>query len=95
MSVTDYIRRLRLSRSAIRLKNSDARIADVAFELGFGSVDGYTRAFHREFGCNPVEYARNPRPIMLFIPYGVKFKYMRKEQTNMENVHYMIVQVVS
>ena len=94
LSVADYIRRLRLSRSAIRLKNSDARIADVAFELGFGSVDGYTRAFHREFGCNPAEYARNPRPITLFIPYGVKFKYMRKEQTNMENVQSIFVQLI-
>ena len=94
LSVADYIRRLRLSRSAKRLKNGDTRITDVAFELGFGSVDGYTRAFHREFGCNPAEYAQNPRPITLFIPYGVKFKYMRKEKTNMENVQSVFVQLI-
>lgn len=94
LSVADYIRRLRLSRSAIRLKNGKDRIMDVAFELGFGSVDGYTRAFHKEFGCNPAEYVRNPRPITLFIPYGVKFKHMRRETKHMENVQSIFVQLI-
>ena len=48
LTVSDYIRRLRLSRSAHRLKKGE-RIADIAAELGFGSVDGYQRAFLREF----------------------------------------------
>ena len=37
----DYIRRLRLSESALKLRDEQCRIADVAFEYGFGSVDGY------------------------------------------------------
>ena len=94
LSVADYIRRLRLSRSALQLKSGSGRIADIAFELGFGSVDGYTRAFRREFGCNPAEYAQNPRPITLFIPYGVKFKHMRKEMKSMENVQSVFVQLI-
>lgn len=94
LTVAHYIRRFKLSQSALRLKNTNERIIDIAFELGFGSVDGYTRAFRREFGCNPVEYARNPRPITLFIPYGVKFKYMRKETTEMENVQSVFVQLI-
>ena len=76
---SDYIRRLRLSESAKKLKNEDAKISDIAFEIGFGSVDGYQRAFVREFGCNPKEYAKNPVPITLFIPYGVKFRDLRKD----------------
>ena len=94
LTVADYIRRLRLSRSAMRLKNENVRITDAAFEMGFGSVDGYTRAFRREFGCNPMEYARNPMPITLFIPYGVKFKFMRKEAEKMENVQNIFIQVI-
>lgn len=94
LTVADYIRRLRLSRSAMRLKNENVRITDAAFEMGFGSVDGYTRAFCREFGCNPMEYARNPMPITLFIPYGVKFKFMRKEAEKMENVQNIFIQVI-
>lgn len=89
---SDYIRRLKLSRSALKLKNEKTRVADIAFEMGFGSVDGYQRAFLREFGCNPKEYAKNPVPITLFIPYGVKFRELRKEEMTMENVKNVFIQ---
>ena len=94
LTVANYIRRLRLSRSALRLKNDHSRVIDAAFDLGFGSVDGYTRAFRREFGCNPAEYARHPGPIPLFIPYGVKFKHMRKDDIDMEHVQSVFVQLI-
>lgn len=94
LTVSDYIRKLRLSRSAQRLKRGDAHVADAACALGFGSADGFTRAFRREFGCNPAQYARQPVPIGLFIPYGVKYRYTRKELINMENVQSVFVQLV-
>lgn len=94
LTPADYIRRLRLSRSALRLKDGGQRIIDVAYDLGFGSVDGYTRAFHRMFGCNPKEYALAPVPIPLFTPFGVKFRELRKEQINMENVQTVFIQII-
>lgn len=94
LTPTEYIRRLRLSKSALRLKNQDCRVIDVAYELGFGSVDGYQRAFNREFGCNPGEYAKEPVPIMLFVPYGVKFRELRKDVRDMENVQSVFIQVI-
>ncbi|WP_198301057.1 helix-turn-helix transcriptional regulator [Bifidobacterium pseudolongum] len=66
-----YIRRMRLSHSAMELKRSGRTITEVAFEYGFGSVDGYVRAFAREFGRTPGDYACSPSPITLFHPYGV------------------------
>ncbi len=89
-----YIRRLRLSKSALYLKSHCPRIADVAFELGFGSVDGYQRAFFREFGCNPSEYVKESIPIILFNPYGVKFREVRKEPVTMENLQCVFVQAI-
>lgn len=78
----DYIRKLRLRKSALMLRDEGVKIIDVALDLGFGSVDGYQRAFKREFGCNPKEYAMHPVPLQLFTPYGVKFRYIeRKEKT--------------
>ena len=66
---------------------------DVALDAGFGSVDGYQRAFLREFGCNPCEYAANPVPLYLFTPYGVKYREMRKETKTMETtVKHVFVQ---
>lgn len=94
LTPTEYIRRLRLSKSALRLKREDCRVIDVAYDLGFGSVDGYQRAFRREFGCNPGEYTKNPVPVTLFIPYGVKFRELRKEVSDMENLQSVFVQVM-
>lgn len=94
LTPADYIRRLRLSRSALRLKQGGYRVIDAAVDLGFGSVDGYQRAFQRQFGCNPGRYARQRVPIPLFIPYGVKFRELREETLNMENVQSVFVQLV-
>lgn len=94
LTPTEYIRRLRLSKSALRLKQEACRVIDVAYDLGFGSVDGYQRAFRREFGCNPGEYAKNPVPVTLFIPYGVKFRELRKEVSDMENLQSVFLQVI-
>lgn len=81
LTPADYIRRFRLSKSALKLRDEKCKISDIAFEVGFKSVDGYQRAFFKEFGCNPREYALNPVPIYLFTPYNVKSKYMRRNKT--------------
>ncbi len=90
----DYIRRLRLSKSALRLRDETVKIIDVALELGFGSTDGYQRAFFREFGCNPKDYAKNPVPIHLFIPYGVKYRTLRKEKA-MKEIKNVFIQTIA
>ena len=71
MTPAVYIRRLKLSKSALRLRDEIISVLDVAMDMGFGSVDGYQRAFRREFGCNPKEYALSPVPIWLFSPYFI------------------------
>lgn len=93
MTPADYIRRFRLSKSALKLRDEACKILDVALELGFGSVDGYQRAFFREFGCNPREYAAAPIPLYLFTPYGVKYRATRKEK-QMETVKSVFIQVI-
>jgi len=95
LAPADYLRRLRLSKSALRLRDEKLRVIDAAYDLGFESVDGYQRAFRREFGCNPKEYALRPVPLPLFTAYGVKFREARrKENRLMENVQSIYIQVV-
>ena len=90
----DYIRRLRLRHSALRLRDENCLITDVAFDLGFGSVDGYTRAFAREFGCNPKQYALNPVPLALFTPYGVKYNHIEGRTNAMQKTKNIFIQVI-
>lgn len=80
---SEYIRKLRLKQSALKLRDEDVNILDVALDSGFGSVDGYQRAFRKEFGCNPSAYAADPIPLRLFTPYGVKFRYMERKEPTM------------
>ena len=93
MTPAVYIRRLRLSKSALRLRDEKVKIIDVAYDSGFESVDGYQRAFYKEFGCNPYEYSVNPMPIYLFKPYGVKYS-KRKDSKKMSEVKSVFVQIV-
>lgn len=94
MTPAEYIRRLRLSRAALRLRDEKSRVIDVAYDLGFSSVDTFTRAFFRAFGRNPSEYAKDPAPLPLFIPYGAKYRELRKEPIKMSNLQTVFIQVV-
>ena len=93
MTPAVYIRRLRLSKSALKLRDERAKIIDVALDSGFESVDGYQRAFYKEFGCNPYEYSMRSTPIYLFKPYGIKYAN-RKEKNSMSEVKNVFVQVI-
>jgi AraC-like DNA-binding protein len=93
MTPAVYIRRLRLSKSALRLRDEKVKIIDVAFDTGYESVDGYQRAFYKEFGCNPYEYSVCPTPIYLFKPYGIKYA-QKKEKAEMSEVKSVFLQVV-
>ena len=90
----DYIRKLRLAKSALRLRDERVRILDAALDMGFQSVDGYQRAFQREFGCNPAQYARNPIPLQLFTPYGAQYR-QPKEEKIMDNIRNVFIQLTT
>ncbi len=79
-----YIRKLRLSKAANALYAGE-KITDVAFLFGFGSVDGFQRAFYKEFKINPKEFAKQHRFIKLFVPEIIKEK---KGEKNMKNIKF-------
>jgi len=74
----EYIRLMRLSKSAIELRDNDKRVVDVALDFVFDSHEGFTRAFKREFGITPQKYKKTTPPIYLYTPYPIKEQYMLK-----------------
>lgn len=94
LTVADYIRKIRLTEAAKQIKNANARIIDVALEMGFESHDGFTRAFVKEFKMTPSSYKSNHSPITFFVPYGVKFRQL-KENNKMENVRNVFIQIIN
>lgn len=97
MTPAVYIRRLKLSKSALKLRDERCQILDVAMSMGFGSVDGYQRAFRREFGCNPKEYATSPVPVWLFTPTLIldpKQKDEERKMSDMSEIRNVFIQVI-
>ena len=92
MTPAVYIRRLKLSRSALKLRDESCQILDVAMDMGFGSVDGYQRAFRREFGINPKEYSASPVPVWLFTPYFIIDQ--ERSERKMSDIRNVFIQVV-
>lgn len=72
----EYIRSLRLSRAAIKMRDEEVKIIDVAFDFVFDSHEGFTRAFSKEFGMSPKYYSKHTPPIKLFIPGSVRDYYL-------------------
>lgn len=92
LTPSDYIRKFKLSQSALELRDNEAKIIDIAYRYGYDSVDGYQRAFHKEFGTNPYEYSRNPRPISLFTPFKI---YEKKEKKPMKKTSHVFITVIT
>lgn len=55
-SVMGFVRRLRLERAAMRLKFGDESVTRLAFDAGYDSHEGFTRAFRARFGVPPSKF---------------------------------------
>lgn len=72
----EYIRKMRLSKAALALRDEGRKVVDVAMDFVFDSHEGFTRAFHKQFGLRPKAYQKETPPIGLFTPYPVRGRYM-------------------
>jgi AraC family transcriptional regulator len=88
ITLSEYIRRRRLTLAAFELKNSNTRIIDVAIKYGYNSPDSFTRAFQNLHGSTPSEAKNNglllkayPRmTFQLSIKGGSEMKYRIEEK---------------
>ncbi|MGH8094408.1 MAG: helix-turn-helix domain-containing protein [Chthoniobacterales bacterium] len=52
----DYVARARIEKACKLLCNSNLRISEIAFEVGFQSLSQFNRAFKKLSGKSPKEY---------------------------------------
>ncbi|WP_028546257.1 AraC family transcriptional regulator [Paenibacillus taiwanensis] len=55
ITLSEYIRRRRLTLAALELYNSKIRVVDIAIKYGYGSADSFARAFYGIHGITPSE----------------------------------------
>jgi AraC family transcriptional regulator len=69
-----FRKRLSLERAAWCVLNSQTSITDLAFEAGFSSLEGFSRAFKEAFGISPSQYRRDATKVFrLPSPNNVHF----------------------
>ena len=53
ISLSEYIRKRRMSQAAFELQRTDKKVLDVAFEYGYTSPTAFNRAFQSVHGITP------------------------------------------
>ena len=80
----EYLRMLRLTEAAKKLRDQECKIIDVAYDFYFESQEGFTRAFSKQFGITPKQYSLKKPPVKWFISFPVSPQnILKKGETTM------------
>lgn len=66
VTLSEYIRRRRLTLAAFDLNNTNVKIIDVAMKYGYSSPDSFTRAFQGLHGITPSEARNNGQALKAY-----------------------------
>lgn len=56
---SDYLIDYRLEKARVYLTNTDDRVTEISFRVGFGSCSYFSKAFRERFGVTPLAYRRS------------------------------------
>lgn len=65
MTVTEYIRRRRVSEAARMINESTFTLKEIAYRTGFNSQENFIRVFRSVFGITPKDYKRTKYALLL------------------------------
>lgn len=66
MTVTDYIRRRRLSKAGEELRRTNQKIIDIALKYHYDSPISFTHAFKKMYGQSPANFRKSNAEIIFF-----------------------------
>lgn len=66
ISLSEYIRRRRLTLAAFDLRDPSMKVIDIAVKYGYSSPDSFTRAFQQLHGITPTEARNNGRSLKAY-----------------------------
>ena len=75
ISISDYVRKRRLTIAGNELKNSDLSVIDIAIKYGFQSHSAFTRAFKEQHGITPSQAKQQTTKLNDYLP--INFSEMR------------------
>ncbi len=66
ISISDYIRKRRLSEAGFHLLKSDTKIIDLAIQYQYENPTSFSRAFEKFHGIKPSQVKNNPEKLKLY-----------------------------
>ncbi|MDR1821583.1 MAG: AraC family transcriptional regulator [Oscillospiraceae bacterium] len=82
ISLSEYIRRRKLSLAGAELQAGSARVLDLAVKYGYDSADSFSRAFAKQHGVTPTAARRPGVTLKIFSPLTFQIKVQGAEEMN-------------
>lgn len=89
ISVSDYIRKRRLSEAGFYLYKSNAKIIDVALQYQYENPTSFSRAFEKFHGIKPSQIKNNPEKLKLY----PKLHFDETMTASNEKIEYSIIEL--
>jgi AraC-like DNA-binding protein len=71
-SAKDVIKKYRLKKASLLLKNKEGNISEIMYEVGFSNLSYFAKCFKSEFGVSPKEYQQRESKHSVDIPENLK-----------------------
>ncbi len=86
MSLSEYIRKRKLSLAGIELKSNNIKIIDIALKYGYDSADSFTRAFVKQHGITPSIARKNDVSLKIYpkLIFQIKIKGVQEMNWRIE-----------
>lgn len=68
MTIAEYVRYRKLQKALMLLYDTDRKVCDIAYDIGFEHESSFIRSFKREFGVTPHEARKQPQRIQFTPP---------------------------
>ncbi|MFD9625488.1 AraC family transcriptional regulator [Peribacillus muralis] len=82
ISLSEYIRRRRLTLAAFELKDNSIKVIDIAIKYGYSSPDSFARAFQQLHGITPSEARSNGHSLKAYPPMSFQLSIKGGNEMN-------------
>ncbi|WP_347940313.1 AraC family transcriptional regulator [Peribacillus simplex] len=82
ISLSEYIRRRRLTLAAFDLKENSIKVIDIAIKYGYSSPDSFARAFQHLHGITPSEARSNGHSLKAYPPMSFQLSIKGGSEMN-------------
>ncbi|MEH7511068.1 AraC family transcriptional regulator [Priestia megaterium] len=82
ITLSEYIRRRRLTLAAFELKDKNVKVIDIAIKYRYNSPDSFTRAFQNLHGISPSEAKKDGRSLKAYPPMTFQLSIKGGDEMN-------------